>query len=164
MKPLTVHQKLIALLQTLEEAQTNWHPRAGNGGPHLMPSHYHQGSYAQVEAALRIMRDTPTTRTWWWHLNHRYRWGTTHRTQLHYRRTIKGPRPTLPPNTELIHTGTTNGKTITATIYRWQPQVQAHLAHAALEHLATLVPNPRLPPHLNPTLANHDDTVLPSRP
>jgi hypothetical protein len=150
MKPPTVHQKLILLLQTLEDAQTSWHTGTGNGGPQLMPSAYHQGSYPELEAALRTMRDNPTTRPWWWPLNQRYRWGTLHRTKLTYRRTIKGPRPQLPPNTELINTGTTNGQTMQATIYRWTPTVDHPTVSQALDHLASLLPHPRLPPELQP--------------
>ncbi len=62
---------LVELLRTLPDVQEAWDPRSGGGGPRLMPSAYHEGSYAELEQQLALLRDTH--RQHWWHLSHRYR-------------------------------------------------------------------------------------------
>ena len=137
MKTLTRKAKLIELIRTLDEAKTSWDHRSNGDGPTLMPRQYHEGSYAELEHQLAQMRDHPTWRKPWWHLNHRYRWGTTHRETVPYRRTRQGPSPRLRPNTELINTGTAHGHHISVIVYEWTPEVRTDQVDWALEHLLT---------------------------
>lgn len=147
MKTLTRKQKLVELIRTLDEAQTTWHPASNGGGPRLMPSQYHEGSYQELEHHLHHMRDNPTTRTLWWHLNHRYRWGTTHKETVPCRHTRQGPQPRLRPHTELVTTGNVHGNHIQIISYQWNPHVNDYLVDMALDHLLTTMPahRPRLP-------------------
>lgn len=134
MKTLTPKDKLIELTRTLHDAQTTWDTRSQGNGPHLMPSLYHEGSYAELEHRLAQMRDTPHWRPAWWHLSQRYRWGTTHKEHAPYKRTRQGPIPRLRPNTELVHAGTITGHRIQITVYEWAPTLD-YLVDQALDRL-----------------------------
>jgi len=132
---ISSRQVLTELLRTLADAQTAWDARSGSGGVLLMPSPYHEGSYAELERRLAAMRDHPRQRTYWWHLSHRYRWGITHREHLPYRSTRQGPRPRLRPCTELVSAGPTQGKHMACIVYEWRPEVQPLLVETGIDLL-----------------------------
>ena len=120
---LTPGDKIIALLRTLTDAQQSWDPRSGGDGAHLMPRTYHEGSYQELERCLTHMRTT--NRTTWWHVSHRYRWGTERWATITYRQTRKGKHPQLPhPHCELRIAGPTlPHQLMRAKLYEWSPDV-----------------------------------------
>ena len=133
--PLTHQQRLIELLRTLQDASVAWDPRASGGGPTLMPTMWHQGSYAELEHQLIRLRDNPATRTAWWHTSQRYRWGTTRKTTVPIRRTRQGPVPRLPANTELVSAGQINGHHQAVVLYQWRHDVDNHQVNHGLDLL-----------------------------
>ena len=71
---LSAQQRVIELLRTLAEARVDRTGRADGNGVLLMPSMWNEGSYAELEARLIDLR---YERSLWWHVCHRYRFGTT---------------------------------------------------------------------------------------
>ena len=135
MKTLTHRQVLIELLRTHNDARTAWDTRAGGGGPVLMPSPYHEGSYQELEHRLAQMRDDPMYRRRWWHLSQRYRWGITHREVVPCRRTRQGPVPRLRAHTELVSQGEVHGQRMACIVYEWCPEVNPYYVEQALDRL-----------------------------
>ena len=135
MRTLTHRQTLIELLRTHHDARTAWDTRSGGGGALLMPSLYHEGSYAELERRLADMRDDQLYRQRWWHLSHRYRWGIVRRDTVPCRRTRRGPIPRLRPHTELVSAGPIHGQRMSCLVYEWRPDVQPHQVELALDHL-----------------------------
>lgn len=123
------------LLRTLEEAQTSWDPRSGGGGPILMPTLYHDGSYRELQDRLSEMRDDRGWRRPWWHVSYRYRWGRVIRTTVKARKTARGPEPILPARSELLVVGSATGDGVEVRLYVWPEYVDDGAATAGVARL-----------------------------
>jgi hypothetical protein len=64
--------RVTLLLRTLDDARVAREANAAGGGALLMPSAYHEGSYAELERRLDYMRDNGGRKPWW-HATRRYR-------------------------------------------------------------------------------------------
>ena len=98
---MTAAQRVALLLRTLDDARVAWEANASGGGALLMPSTYHEGSYAELERCLIDIRENGHRREWW-HATHRYRAGALRTLTVPIRQLRMGPRPVLPPRTELV--------------------------------------------------------------
>jgi len=135
-KTLTPTATLVELLRTLDEARTAWEAGSRGDGVVMMPSAYHEGSYAELELRLTEMRDNGR-RPEWWHLSHRHRWGTERQRHVPVRRTRRGPEPVLPGHTELLGVSTVTGNTVLVNVYEWSPRVDERMVERGLAYLLT---------------------------
>ena len=60
-----MERRVVGPLLTMRDVAEAWDARSGGGGVKLMPSMWHEGSYAELERVLHLLRD----REWvlWWH-------------------------------------------------------------------------------------------------
>ena len=139
MRDPTPSDLVVELLRTIDEALVDFVPWTDGGGVRLMPSTYRDGSYSELEARLREMRDGGQ-RSEWWHVSMRYRWGTVHRMVTRTRKTAKGRIPVLPPRSELLIAGETIGGGLQVVqCYIWSGAVDDRLVRAGVDALVTLM-------------------------
>ena len=130
---------VVELLRTLDEALVDFVAWSEGGGVQLMPSTYREGSYAELEARLREMRDGDQ-RAEWWHVSMRYRWGMVQRIVTRTRKTAKGRIPILPPRCELLVTGETiSGGLQVVKCYTWSGAVDDQLVRTGVRRLVALM-------------------------
>jgi len=98
---VTAAQRVALLLRTLDDARVAWEANAAGGGALLMPSAYHEGSYAELERCLIDMPENGHRREWW-HAVQRYRAGELRTLTMPLVRLRSGPRPVLPERAELV--------------------------------------------------------------
>jgi hypothetical protein len=127
---LTAEQRVEVLLATLDEAREAWHSGSGGDGVTQMPSMYHLGSYAELEAQLARMRDHPISRPLWLNVQQRYRWGITMWTDVPVERVNRNPTYRMPPRSELRCVAEHSGSKARVMIYRWPDTVdQTQVRH-----------------------------------
>ena len=164
---LTATDRVIALLRTVDEARVAWDTRSSGGGALLMPTMWNEGSYAELERCLVLMRDggedtlldpvtgsacfgdngfpvstiRPAQRRQWWHLVMRYRYGTVRTMTVAVRRNRFGPEIVLPPRCELMSGGgvVIGSKNAVARVYTWSDSVSASVAAEGLCTLTSLM-------------------------
>ena len=84
-------------------AQQAWDAGSGGGGVTLMPSLYANGSYAELQHQLHLLRDgSPSERRLWWHLTERYLRGAERLQRVECRRTRKGAVAVAPAHSEVM--------------------------------------------------------------
>lgn len=84
-----------------------------------MPSMYHEGSYAELEAQMRRMREFAATRLPWLHMNARYRWGRKRWAKVHVERRNNNPSYRLPERTELLLVAEHTASKARVMLYEW---------------------------------------------
>lgn len=129
--------KIVELLRTLDLAREAWDSRSnGNGGPILMPSLYHDGSYDELEKRLAEMRESAATKLTWWHTTRRWRYVVEVGMLVKVVRRARGPELMLPPRCELM-TGTSisGDGWAKVTVRRWHELVDEGRAWEGVEHL-----------------------------
>ena len=164
---LTATDRVRALLRTVEEARVAWDTRSSGGGALLMPTMWSEGSYAELERCLILMRDggedtlldpvtgresfgpngfpvtilRPAQRRLWWHVVMRYRYGTVRTMTVAVRRTRFGADIVLPPRCELMSGGgvVIGSKNAVARVYTWSEQVSQSTAAEGLCTLTSLM-------------------------
>lgn len=142
MREPTPSDLVIELLRTLDEAQSDWDPRAGGGGVIRMPSLYNEGSYQELETCLQHMRDDALWRRPWWHASMRYRWGNEQRIVVRSRKTSKGRVPILPARSELRITGESLGSGLMVVqVYTWSDAVDNGQVHVGVTRLLATMHN-----------------------
>lgn len=123
MTPLAAQDRVIELLKTFNEARVTYGRGSTGNGVILMPSMWHEGSYAELEQRLKQMREGKQ-RPLWWHLSHRYRWGVERTILCPVVRRRLGPEFVLPRFTELVAGGPAVGsKHAIARVYSWSEKV-----------------------------------------
>jgi hypothetical protein len=155
------------LLRTLDEARVDYDPRApGEGGPAVMPTIWNEGSYAELERCLLLMREggedlllDPTSglgsfgrggfavtvmrspeRQLWWHLSSRYRWGEHRVLLVRVQRRRQGAHFLMPACSELVAGGPSAGsKKALVRAYCWSEHVDQGLADEGVRYLTTLM-------------------------
>jgi hypothetical protein len=163
---LSATDRVVELLRSLDEARVAYDSRSLGGGASLMPSMWNEGSYAELERCLILMReggedslvDPASGRTsfgWggfpvstlraprrqlWWHICSRYRWGEQRVLVVTIERTRQGPRFIMPPHSELVAGGPNTGtKQQLVRAYCWSPHVREELAARGVRMLASLM-------------------------
>lgn len=120
---MSAGDRVIQLLKTLRLAETDWDPRSNGNGVIRMPSLYREGSYAELEARMRDLRDAH--KFLWTNVNRRYSydtWVPRERHVVRSRRTVKGRVPDLPPRSELVIQGEVipnTGGLMEVYVYAW---------------------------------------------
>jgi hypothetical protein len=134
MRELQPRDRVVELLRTLREAREDWHWGSGGGGVHLMPSTYTEGSYAELERLLAVMRSSQ--RLLWWHTAYRYIYGATPTIVVNSRKTIKGREPVMPPRCELLISGEwVGGNLMVAKVYTWSERVDPRFVNEGVDWL-----------------------------
>ena len=154
---LSAPERVIALLRTVDEARVAWDARSSSGGALLMPSMWHEGSYAELERCLVLMREggeywlewqgahpvatlKPPQRRLWWHMVMRFRYGSIRTVTVALRRTRLGPELVLPPRCELVAGDAVLGtKNALARVYLWSDNVDENLAQRGVRELVLLM-------------------------
>ena len=99
-----------------------------------MPSTYTDGSYAELERVLWLMRDS--VKMLWWHTTQRYIYGAESLILVNSRKTIKGREPVMPPRSELLIAGEwIGGNLMQAKVYAWSPAVVPTIADQGVDWL-----------------------------
>jgi hypothetical protein len=136
---LTAEDRVVELLRTLAEAREAYGTSSTGQGVRLMSSLWWEGSYAELERAMRDLRES-SRRPLWWHACQRYRWGTEHLVILPVIRRRSGAEFRLPPFCELIAGGPAIGaKHALCRIYRWREDVDAAKAQDGVAALTALM-------------------------
>lgn len=131
---LTAADRVTWLLKTLNDARHDYGEPSTGDGVRLMPSTYHQGSYAELEHCLTRMHLEQHTNHW--HTSSRYRWGETQTITVPVRQLRKGPELQLPPHCELVSGQATIGHNhARVRVYRWDPRVDQHRVNAGIRWL-----------------------------
>lgn len=139
-KSLTPRDLVVELLTTLHEAEVGFNPGNGDDGVKLMPTLYKEGSYAELERCLDLMRDTVQWHQSWWHVTQRYLAGQLCTLDVTYRRTVKGPYPQLPGRSELQFVeAVLDNRQMRIRIYRWDSRVADSLVDTGLTQLLSLM-------------------------
>lgn len=126
-------------MRTLDEARVAYGVGSTGQGVILMPSQWHEGSYAELEARLIELRESPR-RPLWWHACQRHRWGVERTIVAPVVRRISGPDFTLPPYCELIAGGPAIGARVAmARVYRWTELVDEAKAAQGVRALVRLM-------------------------
>lgn len=163
---LEPQDRVALLLRTLDEARVAWDARSSGGGASLMPTMYGEGSYAELERCLILMREggedvllDPATgkatlgdggfvvsvmrapqRRLWWHVCQRYRWGVERVLLVHVRKRAGTFDYLMPPNTELVAGGAAVGESrARVRAYCWSEDVDDWLVAKGLEVLTSLM-------------------------
>lgn len=135
MRALTPRDLVIELLKTLDLAMTSWDSGSSGDGVRVMPSLYHEGSYAELQRRLREMRDSRDWHTPWWHVVERYL-REPDSVVVSFRRTVKGPKPNMPPRTELVFVEEIlDSKWMRVRCYRWTSAVEPRFVEAGVNRL-----------------------------
>lgn len=122
---LTAAERVIELLRTFNEARVSYGAGSTGQGVRLMPSMWHEGSYAELELRLIDLRES-SRRPLWWHVSARYRWGVERTIVLPVIRRRAGAEFSIPrgSNFEVVAGGPSVGtKAAVARIYRWDEGV-----------------------------------------
>ena len=136
--PTPAEQRVIGLLRTLRLAAEAWDERSHGGGPRLMPSLWHEGSYAELERVLHVMRDgDPRARQLWWHVNARYVWNDERVARVECRRTRQGPVVIAPECSEVAVVLELHSRYAHVRLREWSPAVVETLVAAGVRELAT---------------------------
>ena len=157
---------MIELLRSLDEARVAYDARSLGDGVTLMPSMFAEGSYAELERCLTLMRDggedilldpvtgsptfgdhgfavsimRPPQRRLWWHVCSRYRWGDQRALLVTVKRNQLGYRFEMPPCTEWVAGGASAGSNkALVRAYCWSPYVRKELAAEGLRQLVSLM-------------------------
>ena len=139
---LSAEDRVVELLRTYAEAREAWDGRADGNGVLLMPSMWNEGSYAELERRLAVMREQQ--RPLWWHVNHRYRFGTSRLIMAMVIRTRTGASLHLPPRTELIAGGPSVGSKVAwCRVYQWSARVQPEVVSEGVDVLTRSMYNGR---------------------
>lgn len=146
MRDPTPQQLVIELLRTLDEAIDDTGSWTSNGGVRMMPPAYRLHSYPELEIRLREMREGPWRREWW-HVSQRYLWGYTTWLKVPYARTVKGPRPQLPPRAEERIQGETHRIVVGDQVrhvmwvkcYRWSDEANPLMVKAGVLRLVDIM-------------------------
>ena len=138
---LDAEARVVALMRTLYEAEVSYgipsSETQSRGWP--MPSLWNEGSYAELERCLAILREGPQ-RPLWWHACYRYRFGVEKVVVVRVRRLRKGPKLDLPPRSELIAGGAAVGsKAVYARIYQWSADVDQDMADQGVKVLTEMM-------------------------
>ena len=131
-----VQRRVVALLRSYVDALDSWDDGASGGGVKLMPSMWNEGSYVELERALRSMRDAPQSRRWWWHVSARYLWTTSRIATVTVRRTRLGPVAVAPRCSEIDVVLEMSGSSARARIIEWSDRVDLELVALGVEYLA----------------------------
>lgn len=132
-------RRVEVLLATSAVAREAWHRGSGGGGVTLMPSLWHEGSYAELERVLGEVRDGDR-RQLWWHLTHRYLFGSEVVMFVRTDRRKGNVRYHLPPCTQLLAGGARVGENMSKVrVYRWDHRVRPELVEEGLELVAGLM-------------------------
>lgn len=100
--PLNVQQRVELLLRSYNDALHAWDPGSGGDGVRLMPSMWNEGSYTELERALRELREgPPRERQLWWHVSARYLWTGERIGAVAVRRSRLGPVAIPPRHAEI---------------------------------------------------------------
>lgn len=135
-----VERRVIQLLRTYNDALHDWNGGSGGDGVRLMPSMWVEGSYAELERALRRMRDgAPGDRQLWWHVSARYFWTTHRTTEVGVRRSRLGPLAVAPPHCEIDLVKEMSHSTATVRVTCWSPDVDSGLLRAGVARVADLM-------------------------
>jgi hypothetical protein len=136
---VTPEDRVVELLRTLAEAQVSYGFGSTGNGLRLMPSMWHDGSYAELELRLRQLRES-RRRQLWWHTSYRYRFGEELTIVAPVVRLKTGPEFRLPPFTELIAGGPAVGsKAAWCRVYRWRPDINLGLVAQGVSTLTGLM-------------------------
>ena len=118
--------------------------RADGNGVLLMPSMWNEGSYAELEARLIDLQEYE--RSLWWHVCHRYRFGTTRIILAPVIRRIRygqrEPTVSLPKRCELVagvpvHEVQAGSRLARCRICEWSEQVRPELVAEGVDVLTT---------------------------
>lgn len=138
--PMNVHQRIELLLRSYDDAMHDWDPGSGGDGVRMMPSMWNEGSYGELERALRTMRDgTPKPRQLWWHVSARYFWWTERQAPVHVRRSRLGPVAIPPPHAEIVLVIEMSYSTALARVREWDERVNDQLVREGVAMLAELM-------------------------
>lgn len=135
-----VERRVVALLESYNDALHDWNGGASGDGVRLMPSMWNEGSYAELENALRKMRDgSPKTRQQWWHVSARYLWTEEVVADVEVRRSRLGPVAVPPPYAEIAVVLEMSHSRARARLATWSRDVRDELVHEGVTSLADLM-------------------------
>lgn len=139
-KTRAVERRVVALLRTYTDALHNWDVGSSGDGVRLMPSMWNEGSYSELERALRSMRDgSPELRRLWWHVSARYLWLTLRKGTVRVKRSRLGPVAIPPPHAEIEVVLEMFHSTATARMRCWSRAVDPELVRVGVSTLADLM-------------------------
>jgi hypothetical protein len=135
-----VHVRVVELLRSLQEARELWDGGAAGGGVRLMPSAWHDGSYAELERVLHLMRDTQGPgRQLWASVCARYIWTTQRIAKVSVIRTRQGPVPLPPPGSEVQVVLEMKVSKARVRLSTWDSRVDERLVGLGVNRLAQLM-------------------------
>jgi hypothetical protein len=131
---LAAEERVVLLLRTMHDARVEWDDRADGGGALLMPRVW-RDHYMELERSLIELREWH--RRHWWHVTHRYLFGTVRLLIVPV-----GPKRTiyLPLRTELVAGGPAVGsKLARVRVYQWDARVDDGTAKRGVELLTSMM-------------------------
>lgn len=139
MTSLTAEERVVTLLRTFDEARVSYGVGSTGQGVTLLPSMWHEGSYAELEARLIELRES-SRRPLWWHASQRHRWGVERTIVAPVRRRVPTVVFSLPPYCEVVYGGPSIGsKAAVVRVYRWSPDVDEGKAAEGIRALVRLM-------------------------
>lgn len=139
---LTAQQRVVHLLRSLNDAKNDYGETSTGDGVRLMPSGYHEGSYAELERVLALMRGClpgcgrkrpgvayrhlgACLAYPYWHVAERYLRGDTQTIEVGVVIRRGGSELLIPRHCELVIGQAVSGvKTARVRVYRWNPIVK----------------------------------------
>lgn len=138
-----VERRVIQLLRTYTEALEDADGKSGSSDPlglKLMSSMWNEGSYAELERALRRMRDGgPKDRQQWWHVSARYFWTDQKTVVVPVRRSRLGPLAVAPRHAEIELVIEMSYASARVRVTTWSSEVSMDLVKLGVARLADLM-------------------------
>lgn len=135
-----VERRVIQLLRTYTDALHDWDGGSNGDGVKLMPSMWNEGSYDELENALRKMRDGgPRDRQQWWHVSARYFWTDQKTVSVPVRRSRLGPLAVAPRHAEIDVIIEMSYASARVRVTTWSAEVSMDLVRQGVARLADLM-------------------------
>lgn len=134
---MNVEDRVELLLRSYNDALHDWNPGSGGDGVRMMPSMWNEGSYAELERALRSMREGgPRERQLWWHVSARYLWTGERIGAVMVKRSRLGPVAIPPRHAEIAVIIEMGHASARARLVTWSSAVRDDLVRAGVREIS----------------------------